>query len=77
MALGGCNGTDPSITLATFERLVHDGEIHYYLPNPQGFIGSTTTSTTSSAYAIQQWVEQSYTSTTIGATTVYDLTAAS
>jgi hypothetical protein len=72
MAIGGYNGTDDVLTLAQFKALVAAGKIHYYVADPQGFIGSTAANT-STAYAIQQWVEQSYTATTVGGTTVYDL----
>ena len=74
MALGGYNGTDSAITLQAFEKLVAAGSVHYYVLDSSGFIGSTD-STTSTAYAIQQWVEKTYTAQTIGGSTVYDLTA--
>jgi 4-amino-4-deoxy-L-arabinose transferase-like glycosyltransferase len=74
MALGGYNGTDPSTTLAAFEKLVAAGKIHYYIANSQGFIGSTAANT-STAYQIQQWVTAHFTATTVGGSTVYDLTA--
>jgi 4-amino-4-deoxy-L-arabinose transferase-like glycosyltransferase len=73
MSLGGFNGTDPAISLAQFKQLVGAGKIHYFVADGQGFIGSTAANT-STAYAIQQWVEKNYTSTTIGGSTVYDLT---
>jgi hypothetical protein len=72
MSLGGFNGTDPALTLAQFEKLVQAGQIHYFVADAQGFIGSTAANT-STAYAIQQWVEQHYTATTVGGSTVYDL----
>ncbi|MDP9094435.1 MAG: glycosyl transferase, partial [Actinomycetota bacterium] len=72
MALGGYNGTDPAVTLARFEALVAAGDVHYFVADPQGFIGSTSASG-SDAYAIQQWVAAHYTAKTIGAATVYDL----
>ena len=56
MSLGGFNGTDPAITLAQFKQLVAAGKIHYFVADGQGFIGSTAANT-STAYAIQQWVE--------------------
>ncbi len=31
MAIGGFNGTDPSPTLAQFEKYVSEGKIHYYI----------------------------------------------
>ena len=75
MALGGYNGTDPAISLTAFEKLVREGKVHYYVADSQGFIGSTAADT-STAYAIEQWVEQHYSATTVGGTTVYDLTIA-
>jgi 4-amino-4-deoxy-L-arabinose transferase-like glycosyltransferase len=74
ISLGGYNGTDPAITLAQFKQLVAAGRIHYFVADPQGFIGSTAANT-STAYAIQQWIESTYPPTTIGGSTVYDLTA--
>jgi hypothetical protein len=76
ISLGGYNGTDPAITLAQFKQFVASGKIHYFVADNQGFIGSTAANT-STAYAIQQWVESTYTATTIGSSTVYDLTASS
>jgi 4-amino-4-deoxy-L-arabinose transferase-like glycosyltransferase len=73
MSLGGFNGTDPAISLAQFKHLVTAGKIHYFVADGQGFIGSTAANT-STAYAIQQWVAKNYTSSTIGGSTVYDLT---
>ena len=72
MALGGYNGTDPAISLAAFQQLVARGEIHYYVLDQGGFIGSTSAQS-STAYAIQQWVTSTFTATTIGNSTVYDL----
>jgi hypothetical protein len=72
MALGGYNGTDPAISLAAFQQLVARGEIHYYMLDQGGFIGSTSAQS-STAYAIQQWVTTTFTATTIGNSAVYDL----
>lgn len=72
MALGGYNGTDPAITLADFQALVAKGVVHWYVAS-NGFIGSTD-STTSEAYAIQQWVTSTFTAQTVGSSTLYDLT---
>jgi hypothetical protein len=73
MALGGFNGTDPAITLAEFKQLVAEGKIHYYIGGGnQGFIGATAANS-STAYQIQQWVTSTFTASTIGGTTVYDL----
>lgn len=73
MALGGFNGSDPATTLSAFKALVAQGKVHYYVADGQGFIGSTAANTTV-AYQIQQWVTSTFTATTIGGTTVYDLT---
>jgi hypothetical protein len=73
MALGGYNGTDNAITLAAFKALIAAGKVHYYVADPQGFIGSTAANT-STAYAIQQWVTSTFPAKTLGTTTVYDLT---
>ncbi|HVV76499.1 MAG TPA: glycosyltransferase family 39 protein [Mycobacteriales bacterium] len=74
MAIGGFNGTDPSPTLAQFEQWVNEGKIHYFIPGgtgagPGGGSGSGTSS------QITQWVEANFAETTVGGTTVYDLTA--
>ncbi len=74
MSLGGYNGTDPAITLAQFKALAAAGKVHYYIADGQGFIGSTAANT-STAYAIQQWVTSTFTATTIGTSTIYDLTS--
>jgi 4-amino-4-deoxy-L-arabinose transferase-like glycosyltransferase len=73
MSLGGYNGTDNAITLSAFETLVNAGKIHYYVADGQGFIGSTAANT-STAYAIQQWVAKTFTATTVGTSTIYNLT---
>ncbi|HVW81884.1 MAG TPA: glycosyltransferase family 39 protein [Mycobacteriales bacterium] len=81
MAIGGFNGTDPSPTLAQFQAWVAAGKIHYFIPGGTGFgarggLGQGQNQATSTASQITSWVESTYRSTTIGGTTVYDLTAA-
>ncbi len=76
MSLGGFNGTDPAISLAQFKQLVAAGQIHYFIADGRGFIGSTAANT-STAYAIQQWVTSTFTASTVGGSTVYDLTTGS
>ena len=39
MAIGGFNGTDPSPTLAQFQKYVAEGRIHYYISGGGGFGG--------------------------------------
>jgi hypothetical protein len=72
MALGGFNGTDPFPTLAGFQRLVADGEIHYFI----GEAGRSNTESGGSdeAHRIGLWVQETFAPITVGGTTVYDLT---
>jgi hypothetical protein len=39
MALGGFRGSDPAISLAGFEKLVAEHEVHYYVAGGGGFGG--------------------------------------
>jgi 4-amino-4-deoxy-L-arabinose transferase-like glycosyltransferase len=73
IALGGWNGSDPSPTLAQFEAYVAAGQIHYFISGG-GMGGGGGSSTDSSQIAT--WVAAHYTATTVGSTTVYDLTQA-
>ncbi|MET8598854.1 glycosyltransferase family 39 protein [Streptomyces althioticus] len=68
MAIGGFNGTDPSPTLAQFQRYVEDGRIHYFIPGGGGGRGDGTAS------RITAWVEAHFTQVTAGSATFYDLT---
>ena len=89
MAIGGFNGSDPTPTLAAFQALVRAGKVHYFLAGgaaggggfggfrgpgggPGGQGGPGGASSTSSA--ITSWVESTFTATTVGGVTVYDLT---
>jgi hypothetical protein len=78
MAIGGFNGTDPSPTLAQFEKYVREGKIHYYIAGGGGgrFGPGALGSGTGTSSQISSWVQTHFTATTIGGTTVYDLTAA-
>jgi 4-amino-4-deoxy-L-arabinose transferase-like glycosyltransferase len=69
MAIGGFNGTDPAPTLAQFKQYVAEGKIHYFIDGGSKTSGSTTTT----ASQITAWVAANYTKTTVGTTTVYDL----
>jgi hypothetical protein len=60
------------MSLDAFKTLVSQGKVHYYIADSRGFIGSTAANT-STAYQIQQWVTSTFTATTIGGTTVYNL----
>ena len=70
MAIGGWSG-DPTPTLAQFRAWVKAGDIGYYVVTRQGGGGSSS----SSASAIQAWVAANFTATTVGGSTVYDLSA--
>jgi 4-amino-4-deoxy-L-arabinose transferase-like glycosyltransferase len=73
MALGGFNGTDPAPTLAQFQAYVAAGKVHYYIDGR--VLGAATRSGGSDqTQQISQWVQKSFTSTTVGGTAVYDLT---
>jgi 4-amino-4-deoxy-L-arabinose transferase-like glycosyltransferase len=83
MAIGGFNGTDPAPTLAQFQALVADRQIHWFIGGGTAFGGArggtgTATSTGGSddAARIAAWVQENFTATTVGGTTVYDLTGA-
>jgi hypothetical protein len=67
MAIGGFTGSDPSPTLAEFQAYVKSGAVHYYLGG--GGMGGR-----GGGSDIAQWVEANFTATTVGGSTVYDLT---
>ena len=71
MAIGGFNGSDPTPTLAAFQALVQAGKVHYYIGG--GGLGSGMNAA-GTASQITAWVEANFATTTIGGTTVYDLT---
>ena len=76
MAIGGFTGSDPSPTLAQFQAYVKAGDVHYYIAGggmgggrggPGGGQGTGA--------QIEEWVTANFTATTVGSSTVYDLTA--
>jgi 4-amino-4-deoxy-L-arabinose transferase-like glycosyltransferase len=67
MAIGGFSGGDPAPTLEQFQSYVAAGQVHYFIAGG-GFGGRRDGST------ISAWVEQTFTATTVGGHTVYDLT---
>jgi hypothetical protein len=73
MAIGGFNGSDPSPTLAQFQKLVNEGKIHYFV---SGGIGMQSASGSNASQQIASWVVSNFTATTVGGTTVYDLSGA-
>jgi len=74
MPIGGFNGTDPSPTLAQFEKLVSEHKIHYFISGG-GFGGGPGGSSSSTSSAITSWIESHFTSRTVGGVTLYDLTS--
>ena len=75
MSLGGFNGGDDAISLQGFEKLVAAGEVHYYIGGGQGgFGGRGRGGSASDSGSIASWVTANFTATTVGGTTVYDLT---
>ncbi|MGW1157666.1 glycosyltransferase family 39 protein [Streptomyces sp. NPDC002513] len=74
MAVGGFNGSDPSPTLAQFQKDVAQGRIHYFISGGGfgGRGGSAGGSDDSSQ--ISAWVEKNFTKVTVGSATFYDLT---
>ncbi|MBN9374942.1 MAG: glycosyltransferase family 39 protein [Cellulomonas sp.] len=72
MPIGGFNGSDPSPTLAQFQAWVAAGDVHWYIAG--GGLGRSNGGS-DVATQIQQWVESTYTATTVDGVTLYDLTA--
>jgi 4-amino-4-deoxy-L-arabinose transferase-like glycosyltransferase len=66
MGIGGFNGGDPAPTLGQFQALVAAGEVHYFVGGGGGRPGGDS--------EISTWVQENFTSTTVGSWTVYDLT---
>ncbi|MER6535192.1 glycosyltransferase family 39 protein [Streptomyces sp900105755] len=73
MAIGGFNGTDPSPTLAQFEKYVAEGRIHYFVSSGTGG-GMTGGGGSGTASQISSWVEKNFKKVTVGSSTFYDLT---
>ncbi|QWT24089.1 glycosyltransferase family 39 protein [Subtercola sp. PAMC28395] len=73
MAIGGWS-SDPTPTLAEFQAYVAAGDVGYYVVSGQGG-GGAPGGGTSTASAIETWVTSTFTATTVGSATVYDLTA--
>ncbi|MET8065012.1 ArnT family glycosyltransferase [Micromonospora sp. NPDC005686] len=71
MPIGGFNGSDPSPTLAQFQRYVADGRIHYLL----GGGGFRANGGSSASAEIAAWVAANFTATTVDGVTVYDLSS--
>jgi hypothetical protein len=75
MPIGGFNGTDPSPTLAQFQQWVAAGRIHYFIAGGGGGPGGGLGGGGSTSSSITSWVERTFSSTTVGGVTLYDLSA--
>ena len=76
MPIGGFTGSDNSPTLAQFEQYVSEGKITYFIAGGgMGGGGRGGSGSSSAAGQITAWVEAHFTATTVGGTTVYNLTA--
>ena len=73
LAIGGFNGTDPTPTLTEFKKLVAAHKIHWFIGG-EGGGGGPRRSSTSTASEISSWVSSTFKATTVGGTTLYDLT---
>ncbi|NUP02235.1 MAG: glycosyl transferase [Nonomuraea sp.] len=73
MAVGGFNGTDPAPTLERFQRYVAEKKIHYFVGTGMGSPNAGTGGSDEAA-RIAAWVQDTFTATTVGGTTVFDLT---
>ncbi|MFF3911581.1 glycosyltransferase family 39 protein [Streptomyces sp. NPDC001848] len=73
MAIGGFNGSDPSPTLARFQKYVAEGEIHYFISGG-GFGGGGGNGGSNVSSQISSWVQKNFKKVTVGSATFYDLT---
>ncbi|MEV1332332.1 glycosyltransferase family 39 protein [Micromonospora costi] len=70
MPVGGFNGSDPSPTLAQFQRYVAEGRIHWFI----GGGGFQANGGSSASSEIASWVAATFDAQTVDGVTVYDLT---
>ncbi|MEW2505091.1 glycosyltransferase family 39 protein [Amycolatopsis sp. NPDC047767] len=68
IGVGGWSGSDPAPTLAEFQQYVANGQVSYYVDGGRGGGPGGGSSD------ITEWVATNFTATTVGNTTVYDLT---
>ncbi|MFC5137401.1 ArnT family glycosyltransferase [Actinomycetospora rhizophila] len=73
MAIGGFTGSDAAPSLAQFQAYVAAGDIHWFVASG-GQGGGPGGGEDSVGARISEWVAAHYTTTTVGGTTVYDLT---
>ncbi|MFE4463235.1 glycosyltransferase family 39 protein, partial [Nocardia tengchongensis] len=69
MAIGGFTGGDDSPTLAQFQTYVSTGQVGYFIEGGMAMGGNAD----SSGSQIGAWVKSHFTATTVGGSTVYDL----
>ena len=74
MGIGGWSGSDAAPTLAQFQAYVAAGDVHYFVASGSGGAGGGPGGGGTST-EIATWVAAHFTATTLGQTTVYDLTA--
>jgi hypothetical protein len=72
MSIGGFNGSDPTPTLAQFERDVSAGEVRYFVAGGSGGAPGGT----GAGQAITTWVESNFAQVSVGGQTLYDLSKA-
>ncbi|MFE9404416.1 glycosyltransferase family 39 protein [Streptomyces sp. NPDC006530] len=75
MAIGGFNGSDPSPTLAQFQRYVAEGRIHYFIASGGGMTAGGGQGAQAGGSSLSGWVESSFKKVTVGTATFYDLTS--
>ncbi|WP_200800277.1 ArnT family glycosyltransferase [Jatrophihabitans endophyticus] len=73
MAIGGFSGSDDAPTLAQFKAYVAAGKVRYFVSGGGMGGGMGGRGGQSAGSAISSWVSANYTATTVGGTTVYDL----
>ncbi|MHC1558467.1 ArnT family glycosyltransferase [Actinomycetospora sp. C-140] len=74
MAIGGFSGSDAAPSLAQFQASVAAGDIHWFVASGQGSGQGGPGGGDGVGTQITAWVAAHYTATTVGGTTVYDLT---
>ena len=73
MAIGGFNGSDPSPTLAEFQQLVANGEIHWFIGS--GTSGGMGGGPGMGNSEIATWVTANFETQTVDGVTLYDLSS--
>jgi hypothetical protein len=74
IALGGFNGTAPSVSLRQFEQLVAAGDVHYFLLHGTRFLQTRGEDERHSDVGdIAAWVRHHFRAHRFGTTEVYDL----